>query len=292
MGGGPTGVELAGAISEIARHSLKHDFRSIDPTDASVVLVEAGPKVLSAFGPSLAEKAVQSIHRLGIDLRLNSMVTQIGPDFVELKTPRGSERIATQTVLWAAGVQASPLAKELQRITGCSLDRAGRVVVENDLTIAGHSDIFVIGDMASCMDLRCGKLLPGVAPVAIQQGKYAARTIARPPQTVPRQAVSISQPRLDGDDRQSRGSRRPWLGQVQRLPRLALVAHGAFDADRQLPQSAVGVVAVGLELFDVRPFGAANHGDRPRNGSGFIFGLKRSGVHLASQRVDECVIFG
>jgi NADH dehydrogenase len=176
VGAGPTGVELAGALAEIARHSLKYDFREIDPSVAHVVLIEAGERVLPAYPPELSTKAEQSLHGLGVIVRTRTAVEEISSDGVLLRTASGTEFLATNTVLWAAGVQASPLAKLLSEATGAPLDRAGRIAVRPDLSIAGHPDVFVIGDMASCMSAE-GKPLPGVAPVAIGQGKYIAKLI-------------------------------------------------------------------------------------------------------------------
>jgi NADH dehydrogenase len=176
VGAGPTGVELAGALAEIARHSLKNDFREIDPTVAQVVLIEAGERVLPAYPPELSAKAEQSLHHLGVTVRTRTAVEKITVDGVSLRTANGTEFLATNTVLWAAGVQASPLAKLLATATGAALDRAGRIAVQADLSIAGHPDVFVLGDMASCMG-DDGKPLPGVAPVAISQGKYIAKLI-------------------------------------------------------------------------------------------------------------------
>jgi NADH dehydrogenase len=176
VGGGPTGVELAGALAEIARQSLRQDFRHIDPADAHISLVEAGPRVLGTYAEELSEKALQSLNRLGVVVRSSTMVTGITPHDVELKSSTGTERWPTRTVLWAAGVQASPLAKALCAATTCQVDRAGRVAVEPDASISGHPNVFVIGDMASYKGVN-GKPLPGVAPVAIQQGKFVARLI-------------------------------------------------------------------------------------------------------------------
>jgi NADH dehydrogenase len=176
VGGGPTGVELAGALAEIARHSLKHDFRRINPADAHIMLVEAGPRVLGAYAEDLSEKAAQVLLRLGVTVRTGTLVTDITPLDVELKSSTGVERWPAHTVLWAAGVQASPLAKALSSAAGCAADRAGRLVVERDASLPGHANVFVIGDMASCAG-EDGQPLPGVAPVAIQQGKFVAKLI-------------------------------------------------------------------------------------------------------------------
>ena len=176
VGGGPTGVELAGALAEIARHTLKHDFRNINPPDAQIILVDAAAHVLNVYPEDLSVATADSLRSLGVAIRTGAMVTDIQSDFVSLKSDAGVETIPTRTVLWAAGVQASPLARELADKTGARIDRAGRLLVEPDLTLPGHPEIFVIGDMASFTHQN-GKPLPGVAPVAMQQGRYVAQVI-------------------------------------------------------------------------------------------------------------------
>ncbi len=170
VGGGPTGVEMAGAIAEIARFSLARDFRHIDTRDARVILIEASSEVLAAFPDRLSRHALQDLERLGVDVRFGKPVTAIAPDAVTV----GDEIIPANTIIWAAGVQSSPLGRSL----GVELDRAGRVLVNPDLTVPGHPEIFVIGDMASLQDAR-GRSLPGVAQVAMQQGAWAAANILR-----------------------------------------------------------------------------------------------------------------
>ncbi len=165
VGGGATGVEMAGAIAELARRALASDFRSIDPRSARIVLVEAAPRLLTAFDPPLSDKAKTSLEQLGVEVRLGAMVTDCDGGGVTA----GGERIETRTIIWAAGVQASPAGAWL----GAETDRAGRVKVMADLSIPGHADVFVIGDAAAAVDAG-GKPLPGVAPVAKQQGQYVA----------------------------------------------------------------------------------------------------------------------
>jgi NADH dehydrogenase len=167
VGAGPTGVEMAGALAEISRHVLSRDFRHFDTRDARVLLVEAGPRVLAAFPEDLSKKALDQLVRLGVEAKLGAAVTAIDGEGVSL----GSERIASHTVIWAAGVAASPLARTL----GAPLDRAGRVLVEPDLSIPGHPEVFVVGDLAFVE--HEGKLVPGVAPAAMQGGRYAALRI-------------------------------------------------------------------------------------------------------------------
>ena len=169
VGGGPTGVELAGALAEISRHALARDFRSIDPTKARILLLEGGPRILPPFPPELSEKARDQLVHLGVEVRTGAQATAIDDGGVSI----GSERVAARTVLWAAGVAASPLARSL----GVPLDRAGRVLVTPELTVPGHPEIFVIGDLASLQ--QDGKPLPGVAPVAMQQGRHAGANVSR-----------------------------------------------------------------------------------------------------------------
>ncbi len=169
VGAGPTGVELAGTLAEIARKSLPEDFRHIEPAKARVLLVEAGPSVLSAYPDDLRQSAVKQLQHLGVEVRTNSAVTDVHLGEVSI----GQEVVPAAAVLWAAGVSASPLGAAL----GAPVDRAGRVLVEPDLSISGHREVFVIGDLASMND-AAGKPLPGIAPVAMQQGKCVARQVA------------------------------------------------------------------------------------------------------------------
>lgn len=176
VGGGPTGVELAGTLAEIARHALLRDFRVIDPTQARILLLEAGSRVLSGFAESLSAVAARQLAALGVEVLTGSAVTRIAAGVVAA----GPLEISAETVLWAAGVTASPLARTL----GVPLDRAGRVLVEPDLTIPGHPEVYVIGDLATFLQ-QGGIPLPGMAPVAIQMGKHAARNILRAVQGEP-----------------------------------------------------------------------------------------------------------
>jgi NADH dehydrogenase len=178
VGGGPTGVELAGALGEIANDTLRHDFRHINPREAAILLVEGEPRVLPVFPADLSAKAEQQLISLGVGIRTGARVTQIDAGGVTVSANGKEERIATHTVLWAAGVRASRLGKVLAERAGAQLDRAGRVVVEPDLSVSGHPEIFVIGDLSSFTH-QDGKPLPGVAPVAMQQGRYVARLIRR-----------------------------------------------------------------------------------------------------------------
>jgi len=170
IGGGPTGVELAGALAEIARQALKAEFDAIDPASARIILLEAGPTILPSFPKRLSDSARRALQRLGVEVREGSAVTQVAPGAVSV----GAERIEAHTIVWAAGVAAEPIAREL----GPGLDRAGRVIVAPDLSAPGHAGVFVAGDLAS-FSHQTGRPLPGVAQVAIQQGVHAAANIAR-----------------------------------------------------------------------------------------------------------------
>ena len=169
VGAGPTGVEMAGQIGELARDTLRKDFRRIDPRTARILLVEAADRVLTTFPPSLSRKAERSLEKLGVTVLTGRTVTNIESDAVTVD----DERIASRTVVWAAGVTASSLARRLAELTGAERDRAGRITVEPDLTLPGHPDVFALGDMVRLHD----GVLPGVAPVAMQQGRYVARHI-------------------------------------------------------------------------------------------------------------------
>lgn len=168
IGAGPTGAELAGTLAEIARHTLAQEFRHVDPRKAKILLIEAGTRVLAGFSPAMSAQAAAQLTRLGVSVRTGQAVTGIGADCITL----GEQRIAARTILWAAGVAASPLGAML----GAPLDRAGRVTVEPDLSLAGRPEVFVVGDLAA---VACnGRPVPGIAPAAKQMGAHAAATIA------------------------------------------------------------------------------------------------------------------
>jgi NADH dehydrogenase len=169
IGGGPTGVEMAGAFAEVARHTLARDFRRIDPKTARVILVEAGPRILAAYPPELSERAVRQLQALGVQVWTGTGVTAVDADGVQM----AGDRLGARTVVWAAGVQGSPLARTL----GVPLDRAGRVKVEPDLTVPGRPEVFVIGDLAAVE--QDGRAVPGVAPAAMQMGRHAGENVLR-----------------------------------------------------------------------------------------------------------------
>jgi NADH dehydrogenase len=178
IGGGPTGVEMAGSLAEIARKTLPLEFRHIDPTKARVILLEGGERVLAAYTPDLSEKAQRQLEALGVTVRTRALVTKIDDSGVMI----GDEHIPSKTVIWAAGVAASPLARSL----GVPLDKVGRVIVTPELSIPGHDDVYVVGDLAHVE--QDGHLLPGVAQVAMQGARCAARNIARSIDERPREA--------------------------------------------------------------------------------------------------------
>jgi NADH dehydrogenase len=176
VGGGPTGVELAGAIAELAYKTLKQDFRTINTTETQILLLEGMDRILPPYPPELSEKAAESLSQLGVEIRTKTLVTNIEDNIVTAKQGEAIEQIPAQTILWAAGVKASAMGKVLEQRTGASLDRVGRVMVEPDLSIPKHPNIYVVGDLAHYAH-QDEKPLPGVAPVAMQQGQYVARLI-------------------------------------------------------------------------------------------------------------------
>jgi NADH dehydrogenase len=194
VGAGPTGVEMAGAVAELARQTLPGNFRRIDPARARILLVEGTDRVLPPFKPKLSEKALHSLRRMGVEVWTSALVTAVRPDEVTVRRGGADEIVKTRTVVWAAGVAASPLGHILGRQSGAAVDRQGRVLVGPELTVTGHPEVFVIGDLAavphaavsqeaSVPAVEAGQAppptLPGVAPVAIQEGKYVAKLIRR-----------------------------------------------------------------------------------------------------------------
>lgn len=180
VGGGPTGVEMAGQIAELARDTLPADFRAIDPRGARVLLVEIADRVLTSFPASLSRRAERSLARLGVTPMTGHTVIGVEPDRIEIRARDGStERVPCRTVIWAAGVTASPLARVLAEASGADVDRSGRVTVGPHLTLAEHPEVLALGDMVRVRDPRTGvaEALPGLAPVAMQQGRYAGRLI-------------------------------------------------------------------------------------------------------------------
>jgi NADH dehydrogenase len=177
VGGGPTGVELAGTLAEISRQVLNNEFKSIDPKTTRIILLEGGPRVLPTYAEDLSKSAEEQLRHLGVEVQTSAMVTDVAAAAVHI----GESILPAAVILWAAGVAASPLGEKL----GVPTDRAGRVLVNNDLSIPGHREVFVIGDLASLKDKQ-GKMLPGVAPVAMQEGTAAAKSIERDMRGEPR----------------------------------------------------------------------------------------------------------
>lgn len=171
VGGGPTGVELAGAIKEIAAQSIPKDFRHIDTTTTRVVLLEGSDRLLGAFPPQLSDRAARDLEQMGVEVRLNARVTDISREGVRI----GAEFLPVRNVFWAAGVQASPLARTLR----VPLDQSGRVIVSPDLSVPGHPEVFIAGDLAAARSASNGQLVPGVAPAAMQMGRFVGRALAR-----------------------------------------------------------------------------------------------------------------
>lgn len=178
VGGGPTGVELAGAITEIANSSLKGDYRHIDPSDAKIILIEGLDRLLPPYTPDLSAKAEKTLVSRGVTVMTKARVTDIKADLVTVKINDEIQQISAKTILWAAGVKASKMGEIIAQRTEAKLDRSGRVMVESDLSVAGHPNMFVIGDLAN-FSHQGDKPLPGVAPVAIQEGKYLAKLIQK-----------------------------------------------------------------------------------------------------------------
>jgi NADH dehydrogenase len=208
VGGGPTGVEVAGQIAELSRRSLGRNFRRFDPADARVILFDGARDILAAFGDHLASRGARELRRTGVEVVTETIVTAVDPYGVEVRGPDGEvRRIEARTKIWAAGVEASPLARMLAEACGAEVDLAGRIAVAPDCTIPGHPEVFAIGDMMTLDDL------PGVAEVAMQQGAHAARTIRR---------------RLGGDDRPGKAFRYRDLGSMATVSRFRAVAsfHG------------------------------------------------------------------
>ena len=195
VGGGPTGVEIAGQIAELAHRVLPKDFNNIDPTSAKVMLFDGGKEILAGFGDNLSAKGAKELERQGVEIHTESIVTKVDRHGVEVKGADGEvTRNTAQTKVWAAGVQASPLAKMLADACGAECDRAGRIPVLPDCTLPGHPEVFAIGDMMALDDL------PGVAEVAMQQGIHASATIKRRLRGEELEAVSLPGPGEHGDD--------------------------------------------------------------------------------------------
>ncbi len=252
VGAGPTGVEMAGQIAEIARDTRK-DFRNIDTANTQVLLVEAGDRVLAAFPPSLSKKAEKSLRGLGVTPRLNAAVTDITADGVTI----GEEQLSSATVIWAAGVLAAGVSSALAEASGAETDKVGRLLVEPDLSVPGHPEVLAIGDM---VQVRGSDPLPGVAPVAMQMGRYAAKLIKgrlREKAVEPVQVQGQGQP---GHDRASARRRRAAAADPRRrVHRLGAVARHPPLLPGRLPEPPAGLHPLGLQLPHPRPRDPADH---------------------------------
>ncbi len=237
VGGGPTGVELAGALAEISRHALAHDFRDIDPESARVILVEGGPAVLPAYPADLSAFARRALERLGVAVWTGSIVTNVTPGEVHV----GNEVIQAGTILWAAGVSASSLGKSL----GVPMDRAGRVLVNDDLTIPGHPEVFVVGDLAALKG-KDGSWLPGVAQVAIQQAATRGRQCTPGRSWAVTHAIRVPQLREPRDHRPQLRGRRSAAPQDDRISGVAVLAVRSHRQSHRVPQPLVRHDSVGV----------------------------------------------
>jgi NADH dehydrogenase len=179
VGGGPTGVELAGALGELAAHTMAGEFRAVDSDDARILLVEAAPRILSMYSERQSAYASDELNTLGVAVLTRTLVTAVDAQGVTIRSPQGEERLAAKTVLWAAGVKASALGAILAERTGAKTDRAGRIIVERDCSVPGHPEVLVLGDLAHFAHTTDGVPLPGVAPVAMQMGRHAATVVKR-----------------------------------------------------------------------------------------------------------------
>ena len=255
VGAGPTGVEMAGQIAELARRTLRRDFRRIDPTTARVVLLDAAPYVLPSFGEKLGGRARRQLNQIGVEVQLGAMVTDVDADGIEVKDADGQvRRIHAATKIWAAGVQASPLGRMLGEQSGAEVDRAGRVAVLPDLTLPGHPEVHVVGDMMAL------DKLPGVAQVAIQGGRYAADQIKRRHRRQgAARAVPVPRQGLDGDDLAVPRRRRPRQAEVRGLHRLADVAGPPPLLHRRLQEPDHHRAALAGQLHGPRALPAGRH---------------------------------
>jgi NADH:ubiquinone reductase (H+-translocating) len=259
VGGGPTGVEMAGQIAELAHYALRRDFRTIDTRTARVLLVETADRVLTTFPASLSNKAERALEQLGVTPLVGHTVVDIGEESVTTRTPDGEvEQIGAHTVIWAAGVAASPLAAALASAAGLDVDRAGRLTVATDLTLPGHPEVFALGDMVAVE----GMTLPGVAPVAMQQGRYVAHAIRNRlagRTTPPFRYVDKGNLATIGRSKSRRRRKRLAL---ERFHRLADVARRPPLLLDRFPEPAARRHALDVQLRDARPW-RAPHQRRP-----------------------------
>ena len=261
VGAGPTGVELAGQIGEIARHAVRNDFRDVDTGNARILLVETADRVLPPFPPRLSQRAGRALEGLGVTVLTSHTVVEIDATSLTLRDEDGAtERVAARTVIWAAGVIASELATSLDAETGSGLDRAGRISVGPDLTLPGHPEVIALGEMALLHDAD-GKAvpLPGVAPVAMQQGRYAARGDPRSPDGRHDEALPLPRQGQPGDDRPREGRRRHQGAAAERGARVVHLALRAPLLPDRPAEPGDRLHPLELELRHARPGRAPDH---------------------------------
>ena len=284
VGAGATGVELAGALAEIARGTLRGEFRRLDPAAARVILLEGGPRVLPTFSERQSRRAARSLEKLGVAVRTGWTVERIRPGEVEIRggNRQSRERIAAANVLWAAGVEASPLGRALAEGSEAELDRSGRVVVEPDCSLPSCPNVFVVGDLAS-FSHGGERPLPGLAPVAMQQGRYVARVIERR-----FEGKSTAPFRYRDKGNMATIGRKLAVAEIGRLrlsglPRLARLALRPPDVPGGVPEPGAGAGAVGVELLHPQPERAADHRTGRALGSLLAHGLFLTGRPVPGQ---------
>jgi NADH dehydrogenase len=262
VGAGPTGVEIAGQIAELARYTLPAEFRDSDPRAGQVLLVETADRVLTALHPLLSQRASRSLQKLGVTPLLSHTLVDVRADSVELRAANGTAiRIPTRTVIWAAGVEASPLASALGELCDAELDRAGRLLVEPDLTLPGHPEVLAFGDMVRVRDPHSDQpqALPGIAPVAMQQGRYARPSHRQPPRGPPLSAVQIPQQGHAGDHRARASGRRDPRPSPQRPPGLDHLASSAPRLPGRIREPDAGAAALEPQLHHPRTRHTPDH---------------------------------
>ena len=272
VGGGPTGVELAGAVAELAQHTLRNNFRAINPANATVLLVEGIDRVLTTYPRDLSHKAERALDRIGVTVRTGTSLTEVRHDQVVLRTGTKTEVLPTHTILWGAGVQGSPLAQCPGASDGSGAGPLGAGPGPADLTLPGHPEVFAIGDMAAYLH-QTGTPLPGVAQVAMQQAKYVADLIQRRLKGKPAGPVCLQGHGQHGDHRPIGRGGGPGLGAVLRFAGLAGLAVRPHPVHHHLREPHPGDVPVGVELRHPRPLRPADHrrqGDP--SSAGFVHG--------------------
>ena len=264
VGGGPTGVELAGALGEIANDTLRSDFRSIRPQDARIELIEAVDRILPMYPPDRSASAAAQLTRLGVTVRTRTRVVDIGEAYVRVEDEHGSETIGARTVLWAAGVLAASFGRAVAEAAGAETDRSGRIRVGEDLAIPGHPEILVVGD-AAVQPWKDGKAVPGVAQGGIQGGKHAGRVVLARLNGEPAPAVPLPGPRRRGRHRAAAGRHQHRLDGAVRAPgrvhRLGDLAGDPHRLSHRVRQPDRGLGALGVVVPDPRPQHAPDHGD-------------------------------